>query len=68
MFYVKTKINDEIEINTPITDENTFTYCPECGLEHAVDLSEIFRDGNTDLYGTAVYCSECSAERQKENA
>ena len=68
MFYVKTKINDETEINTEITDENTFTRCPECGKEHAIDLSELFSSTSADLYGTVVYCSECSAKRRKENA
>ena len=62
MFYVKTKINDETTITTELTDENVFTQCPECGKEFAIDLYDIFKSGG-DLFGTAVYCAECSAQR-----
>lgn len=58
MFYVKTKVNDETTITTEITDENVFTCCPECGKEFAVDLSEVLTNDG-DLFGTAVYCTEC---------
>lgn len=69
MFYVKSKINDESEIRVEITDENVFTICPKCGQEHAVDLSEIFSDGHSDLFSTSVYCRKCSDEHsKKENA
>lgn len=64
MFYIKNKINEETEITTEITDENVFTRCPNCEKEIAVDLAEILRDDG-DLYGTSVYCSECSAELNK---
>lgn len=62
MFYVKTKINDETTITTELTDENVFTHCPKCGTEFPVDLVEILGDGNSDLFGTAVYCAECSTK------
>lgn len=62
MFYVKTEINDETTIKTEITDENVFTVCPECGVEFPVDLHEVIENGG-DLYGTAVYCPKCSAEK-----
>lgn len=62
MFYVKTKINDETSIVTELTDENVFTICPECGKEFAIDLYDVFADGG-DLFGTAVYCAECSPKR-----
>ena len=48
----------------PIEGDNVFTICPECGREHAVDLQEILEGGSADLYGTAVYCEECSARRE----
>lgn len=75
MFYVKTKINEETEIRTEITDENVFTVCPQCGLEHAVDLEAVLNDGGS-LCGSACLCSECSEEhlamqehiRKRENA
>ena len=62
MFYIKHE-NDGVTVKAEITDENVFTICPECGREHAVDLSEIFKGGDADFYSTAVYCSTCSAKR-----
>lgn len=64
MFYVKTKINEETTITTELTDENVFTICPECGKEFAIDLYDVFADGG-DLFGTAIYCAECSSKRIK---
>lgn len=62
MFYLKTKINDETAIITELTGENVFAFCPECGKEFEIDLHDVFADGG-DLYGTAVYCAECSPKR-----
>lgn len=59
MFYLKH--NGE---KLPIEGGNVYTICPECGREHAVDLQEILEGGSADLYGTAVYCEECSARRE----
>jgi hypothetical protein len=59
MFYIKTRINDETTILTEITDENVFTRCPDCGEEFSVDLVEMIQSGG-ELFGTAVYCLECS--------
>ena len=60
MFYVKAEISNGITIKAEIAD-NVFTLCPKCGQEHPVDLSEIFHDGDVDLYITQVFCAECSA-------
>lgn len=60
MFYVKEKINDTVEIAVEIHDDNVFCSCPGCGVEVFIDLAELFSDGEGDLYGTAVYCPECS--------
>lgn len=62
MFYIKHE-SDGVTVKAEITGENVFTICPECGREHAVDLSELFKGGGADLYSTAVYCPECSAKR-----
>lgn len=67
MFYVKAKIGEHTTICSEITEENTFTVCPMCGNEHAVDLSEIFSGGDADLYSTAVYCHDCSRRRAAEH-
>lgn len=65
MIYVKAK-TDEAEIKVVITDENVYTLCPICGKEHMVDIIGLCEDGNFDLYGTSVYCPECSEEHRKE--
>ena len=62
MFYIKARINDAVEI-TKIHDGNIFCTCPGCGCEVEVDLTEILSTGNSDLYGTSVYCSQCSKAR-----
>lgn len=68
MFYVKTKIAEGVTIRAEITGENVFTTCPGCGIEHQVDLAEMVDSrGGLDLYGTAVYCAECSAARNELN-
>ena len=61
MFYVKEKLSDSAEINIEIHDENVFCRC-KCGCEVSVDLAEILSDGVSDLFGTAVFCDECSKE------
>ena len=60
MFYVKERFNDSMEITVEITDENVFCYCPNCGTEVSVDIGEILSDGESDLFGTAVFCEVCS--------
>lgn len=60
MFYVKEKLTDAVEVSIEISDENVFTRCPGCGDEVSIDLAELFSDGESDLYGTAVYCNKCS--------
>ena len=59
MFYVKEKLNDTMEVSIEITDENVFCHCPMCGTEVPVDIAEILSDGESDLFGTAVFCDEC---------
>lgn len=41
--------------------DRIYTFCPRCGVLHAVDLSEVFADGDGDLCATNVYCEDCSA-------
>jgi hypothetical protein len=60
MFYVKEKLTGAVEVSIEISDENVFTRCPGCGDEVSIDLAKLFSDGESDLYGTAVYCDECS--------
>ena len=66
MFYVKEKINDTVKIAVELHDDNVFCACPGCGREVGIDLAELFKDGDFDLYGTAVYCPECSKPKTRE--
>jgi len=68
MFYVKERLNDSMEISIEITDENVFCHCPMCGAEVMVDIGEILGDGESDLFGTAIYCSECSKKIRDEGS
>lgn len=61
MFYIKHK-GEKLEIR----EDNVYTTCPQCGKEHEVDICDILTGGDADLYGTQVYCRECS-EKQKKN-
>jgi len=63
MFYVKEKLSDTVEITLEIQDDNVFCTCPGCGCQVEINLAELFSDGEGDLYGTAVYCPECSRSR-----
>ena len=66
MFYVKADINDACSIKIDITDENVFTTCPKCGVEQRIDIQEILSDDVSDLYGTSVYCTDCTLLLQEE--
>lgn len=63
MFFVREKISDTVEITVEIHDDNVFCTCPGCSCEVEINLAELFSNGNGDLYGTAVYCPECSRSR-----
>lgn len=63
MFYVKEKISPTVDITVELHDDNVFCICPGCGCEAEIDLAKLFSDGESDLYGTAVYCLNCSKEK-----
>lgn len=65
MFYVKANLNDEVEIKVEINSDNVFNNCPRCGRETNVDLSDM-GNGEWDLYGTQVFCEECTEKTMKE--
>lgn len=61
MFYVKTEIAEGVTIRAEITDKDVFTICPDCGVEHQVDLADaVGEDGRLDLFGTVVCCASCT--------
>ena len=60
MFYVKAKLNnDGAEIKVPILD-NVYTVCPVCVKEQAVDLADILKTGDADLFSSQVICDQCA--------
>lgn len=63
MFYVKTKLNENTAIMIDITDDNVFTKCPDCGNEVQVELDDYVGDEEFELYGSFVFCPECSKRR-----
>lgn len=63
MFYVKEKVSPSVDVTVDIHDDNVFCNCPECGCEVEIDLVELFSDGESDLYSTSVFCSDCSKSK-----
>lgn len=61
MFYMKHK-GKRLEIN----DDNVYAICPGCGKEEKVNLKDILSCEHADLNSTAVYCEECSAQREQD--
>ena len=64
MFYVKEKLSQAAEAMVDIHDDNVYCTCPGCGCEVHVDLGDLLSEG--DLYGTSVYCTDCSKLKLKE--
>lgn len=67
MFYIKTDINNSMEIKVDIYDDEIYTQCPKCGKEMQVekeDLIQVLQDG--DFASTSIYCEECSKIINKE--
>jgi len=66
MFYVKENLSDTVLVTVEIHDDNVFCTCPGCSCEVEINLAELFSNGEGDLYGTSVYCPECSKSRLEE--
>lgn len=60
MFYVKETMGDAAEVKIEINDENVFCRCPHCGSEVQVNLQDILNHEDSDLFGTAVLCENCT--------
>ena len=63
MYYVKTKINKEVEMKVEVHGDDIYTKCSKCGKEIQADmeiLTELLKEGNLD--GTSICCEDCSKE------
>ena len=60
MFYVKETMGDAVEVKIEINNENVFCRCQHCGSEVQVNLQDILNDEDSDLFGTAVLCENCT--------
>lgn len=72
-YYVKEITENGGEIRIPITEDNVFARCPQCGKEHRVSnfIDIVQGDEDFDLYSTQTYCESCSVKlfkhaREKE--
>ncbi|NTZ20900.1 hypothetical protein EXW96_26295 [Paenibacillus sp. JMULE4] len=62
MLYLKTKLGDDVEIKIPLYDDEIYSQCPKCGIEHAVEpeiIAHIIREGD-DFSSTSICCEVCS--------
>jgi len=62
MIFIKTKINDNVEIKVDLYGGEFRSYCPGCWMEHDVcieDVAQIITDGG-DLASAQIYCLPCS--------
>ena len=66
MFYVKEKVSPNLDVTVEIHDDNVFCSCPECACEVEIDLAQLFSDGEGDLYGTSVFCRDCSKAKLED--
>ena len=60
MFNAKYQNDEGVLLKIPITDDNVFCICPGCGKEVGVNIVELAKDKDFDLYATQCYCPECS--------
>ncbi|GGB43387.1 hypothetical protein GCM10011409_21250 [Lentibacillus populi] len=70
MLYVKTKINDQVEMKVDLYEDEIFSSCPVCGKEYQVDpleIADIISQGD-DFPGTSFYCNGCIKGKVDSNA
>lgn len=62
MLYTKARLGENIEVKIPLYDDEIYTQCPGCGIEHTVEpdiLAHIINEGD-DFASASVYCESCS--------
>lgn len=67
MFFVKAQISEGVEIKVDLYEDEIFTTCPDCGVEHSVDhdvLAEVLKEA--DFASTSIFCSKCTSARRNQ--
>lgn len=60
MFYMKKKINDDIEVKIKLEDGNFYTTCSKCGKEMLFDNQDMVSIlDECDLESTVITCEDC---------
>lgn len=62
MLYLKTKLNEDITLTVPIHDDEIYSQCPGCGVEHHIEsevLAHVLNEGG-DFSSTSIFCGKCS--------
>lgn len=68
MLYVRGKLSTGEILNTPIDVDNIFNYCPRCGKEVKVNLSEFWNDDTFDFQESELLCEICAEKHLKSDA
>lgn len=63
MFYVKAKINDDVEIKVNIYGDDIYTNCLDCEKEFQVSEEELEVYLHEGLSSISACCKECSIKR-----
>lgn len=61
MIYIKRVIGDDVEMKTPVYEDEFFTTCPVCGKEYPLEpkeIADIINEGG-DFSGTCIVCKDC---------
>lgn len=62
MYYIKEKVGEAGELRVGITETNTYTTCPNCGVEFQISLWEVY---GMD-YTLCEVCAEEECRKQDE--
>lgn len=66
MLYIKSRLNDQVEIKIDICEDEIFTSCAGCAKELEVtekDLIDILHSDDMDFKGTSWFCPDCTKKR-----
>lgn len=62
MLYIKTKLNEHVEIKVELYEDEIYTRCGGCNKEVPIEpenIATIINEGS-NFAGTTFYCEKCS--------